>query len=264
MVIFLEGILFVSKHRKEVTSMKREVDEKDRAGHYRRAHYYWESRAMKYPEEPKQGVVDRVLSILRKAKSSKILDIGSGPAHYAIKFAKALASQITCLDFSQEMIRRARKNVEKEGLDVQFSFVEGDVLDADLPPGSFDAVTFISILHYLFPADIETALQKSYATLKVGGKIVIVEYWVNDKLTEVEEVTLQIAEQSRTKQGLEAIFLKEGDYRRLLMRAGFKEVKVFYVLERIYLGKYFEMNPELQSDGNAEESIRVAVFEATK
>lgn len=244
--------------------MNRETDRKDRAGHYRRAHSYWESRAIKYLEEPKQRVVDSILSMLRRAKALRILDIGSGPAHYAIQFAKALGSQITCLDFSREMIKKAHENVESEGLGAQFSFIEDNVVDADLPADFFDAVTFVSVLHYLFAADIEIALRKSYASLEKGGKIIVVEYWANEKLSEVEEATLQIAEKNRARQGVKATFLKEDDYRRLLERVGFRKVKVTYVLESIYLGKYFEMDPELQPGSKDEESIRVAIFEATK
>lgn len=247
-----------------MTNTSEEAGQRNRDDHYRRAYSYWESRATQYPKEPKQGVIDRVVSILRKVRALRVLDIGSGPAHYAIEFTKALGCQITCLDFSQEMIKRARENVKREGLEEKFTFIEGNVLDASLPVSMFDAVTFISVLHYLLPADIEVALQKSYATLRVSGKIVIVEYWANDRLTAVEEAALQVAERNRAKQGVQAIFLKEDDYRRLLERTGFKEVRVGYVLEKIYLEKYFRMNPEIRSSGNAEESIRVPIFEATK
>lgn len=243
--------------------MKKEV-ESNKAAHYRRTYSYWESRAPRYLEESKQKILNKVLSILRKMTAVKILDIGSGPAHYAIKIANVLGCQVTCLDFSQEMLVRARENTEKAALGEQFSFVMDNIAHAELPAGSFDAVTIISVLHYLIPNDIEIALQKSYATLKSGGKIIVVEYWANKALTETEEFALRAAERNRAKQGVRTTFLKEDEYKRLLKRAGFKSVKVCYVRERIYLEKYFKMDSAQQPTHGDESSIRVAIFEATK
>lgn len=244
--------------------MSKRVGRTNKTDHYRLTHSYWESRAKQYPEEPKRGVVDAVISTLRKAKVSKILDVGSGPAHYAIRFAKTLGCHVLCLDFSKEMVKKARENVGVAGLGDQFDFLEGNLLAVSLPEKEFDAVTFISVLHYLLPADIEVALQKSYRFLKPGGKLVIVEYWVNEDLTEVEQATWLVAEHNRMKRGVQATFLKEDNYIRLLKQAGFQDVAVCYVSEMIYLEKYFRMNPDIQPSGQSKESIRVAVFEATK
>ena len=214
--------------------------------YYGRTHCYWEFRAQKYFEEPKQKVLNKVASILRNDVIIKVIDIGSGPAHYAIKLSKNLGCQITCLDFSEEMLEKAHANVTKEGLIERFEFIRANIVYVDLPPDLFDAVTIISVLHYLIPADIEVALKKSYNTLKKGGKIIIVEYWANEKLSDIEKFTLQIADQNRAKQGIEANFLKESTYKHLLQNTGFKNLRVSYVQERIYLDKYFEMNPELK------------------
>ena len=232
--------------------------------HYGQTYSYWESRARRYLEEPKQKVLGKVASILRKKGAAKVLDVGSGPAHYAIRLVRALGCQITCLDFSEKMLTKARENVKKEGLVAAFSFIRGNILNIKLQADSFDAITIISVLHYLLPADIEAALRKSYAALQGGGKIIVVEYWASEKLTETEKFTLQIAEQNRASQGVKATFLKEDDYRHLLENVGFENVRVGYVRERIYLDKYFEMNPEMRSVCEKHGSIRVAIFEATK
>ncbi|HGE69332.1 TPA: class I SAM-dependent methyltransferase [Candidatus Poribacteria bacterium] len=249
---------------KSGVTLNKEIGVRKKFVYYNRTYSYWESRAQKYLEEPKQKVLNVVTSILRSNEPRKVLDIGSGPAYYAVKLAKNLGCQITCLDFSEEMLKKARDNVNKEGLSKSFDFIRKNIVYATLPIDSFDAVTFISVLHYLLPEDIELSLKKSYTTLKEGGKIIIVEYWANEILTEIEKLTLQIAEQNRVKYGIEANFLKENDYKRLLKIIGFKNIKVNYVREKIYLGKYFEMNPKIQFKCKNEYFIRVAIFEATK
>lgn len=240
---------------------KREDKKSPRAAHYRRTHSYWESRAQSYLEESKQIIVDKVISILRKKRVAQVLDVGSGPAHYAVKFAKALGCQITCLDFSETMLAKARENVEREGLGANFRFIEENIAYVILPAESFDAVTVISVLHYLLLAGIRAALRKSYAALKNGGKIIAVEYWANERLTEVEEFALQVASRNRAKQGVRANFLKEVQYRQLLEDAGFTDVRVSYVSERIYLDKYLETDSKSRP---RRKKIRVAIIEATK
>jgi ubiquinone/menaquinone biosynthesis C-methylase UbiE len=194
----------------------------------------------------------------------QVLDVGSGPAHYAVRFAKALGCQIVCLDFSEAMLVKARENVEREGLGTNFRFIEGNITYVSLPAESFDAVTVISVLHYLLLAGIRVALKKSYAALKKGGKIVIVEYWANEDLTEVEEFALKVTSRNRARQGVRANFLKEVQYRKLLEDAGFTNVKVSYVSERVYLDKYLGTELKSRPKRKKEESIRVAIIEAKK
>src|SRR3989344_3638435 len=108
-------------------SKERMAENSSRAVYYRRACSYWESRARKYLEESKRIIVSNVVSILRRKRAVKILDVGSGPAHYAIQLAKALGCQITCLDFSERMLAKARENVAREGLEAKFEFIRNNI-----------------------------------------------------------------------------------------------------------------------------------------
>lgn len=235
---------------------------------YKKTLSYWKSRANQYLEEIKPGIIQKIISILKRRKVINLLDAGCGPAHYVIKFVKALGCRATCLDFSARMLKQARENIRNRGLIKKFDFTQGNIIDVALPRNKFDAIVAISILHYLRFDDIKNVCRKFYLSLKYGGSLIIVEYWTQDKLTPTEKKVLKIANQSREIKGIQTTFLKDNDYIKLLTEVGFRNVQIHYLKENIYLDKYF--NTERKSAKHhrglrtQKSLIRVTVFEALK
>ena len=102
------------------------------------------------------------LLIPRLAEGAQVLDIGCGAG---VPVAKRLAEgfQVTGVDISAEQVKRAKVNVP------QGIFMQMDIMAADFPPASFDAiVAFYSIFH--LPQEEHPALlRKIMGWLKPGG-----------------------------------------------------------------------------------------------
>ncbi|MBQ7979128.1 MAG: methyltransferase domain-containing protein [Candidatus Methanomethylophilaceae archaeon] len=78
-------------------------------------------------------------------------------------------AEITCLDYSEDMLNQARNRFEKEGIrNVQA--IQGDVGALPFADGSFDTVLSMNGIH-VFP-DKEKAWSEIRRVLKPGGSLV--------------------------------------------------------------------------------------------
>lgn len=75
-------------------------------------------------------------------------------------------ANITCLDYSTDMMDKAQRRAEAAGLD-NVHFCQGDVGALPFPDGSFDAVLSLNGFH-AFP-DKDAAFAETWRVLKPGG-----------------------------------------------------------------------------------------------
>jgi ubiquinone/menaquinone biosynthesis C-methylase UbiE len=75
-------------------------------------------------------------------------------------------ADITCVDYSPDMMERARRQAEKRGIE-NISFMQGDVGKLPFPDESFDLVLSLNGFH-AFP-DKEAAYREVFRVLKPGG-----------------------------------------------------------------------------------------------
>jgi len=102
-----------------------------------------------------------------------VLDIGCGAG---VPNARTLARRfaVTGVDFSGEMISRARVNVP------QATFIEGDIMSVEFLPSHFDAaVAFYSIFH-LPREEHPELLRRIYGWLKTGGYLLATLSYLNE------------------------------------------------------------------------------------
>ena len=98
----------------------------------------------------------------------RILDIGGGPGHYAVHFAKQ-GHPVTLLDLSDENIRFAKKKARQYG--VRIAAVQGDATDLSrFADGSFDTVFLMGPLYHLMNEGSRIqAIEEAKRVLKPGG-----------------------------------------------------------------------------------------------
>lgn len=117
-------------------------------------------------------IARNVLSYIPQDFSGTLLDVPVGTAVFTEKKWKSLSSaQITCLDYSKDMLDQAR---ERLGSCKHISFIQGDVGNLPLSDESCDIVVSMNGFH-AFP-DKKKAFLETRRVLKKGGKFIACFY----------------------------------------------------------------------------------------
>lgn len=146
---------------------------------------YWEKRAKKYgirsvsyldkvycdyEEHLRRRAFYKTIEIYPKMK---ILDVGCGTGNWSIDFAKKGAI-VTGIDISSEMIKMAKKNAEKEKLDITFLNIAAE--NMNFPPDSFDLVVSITSLQHIIDLNfLKQAISNIIKVTKKEGNMLILE-----------------------------------------------------------------------------------------
>jgi phosphatidylethanolamine/phosphatidyl-N-methylethanolamine N-methyltransferase len=104
-----------------------------------------------------------------------ILEVGVGTGR-SIPFYPP-EGQITAIDFSSGMLKKAQKKAEKQKLRVHLALM--DVQNLAFPDATFDTV--VSSLVFCEVADPLRGLREVKRVLRSGGKLVMLEHVISDK-----------------------------------------------------------------------------------
>ncbi len=111
--------------------------------------------------------IEQALSGVPMDFSGKLLEVPVGTGVLTMPVYRELPdAEITCLDYSADMMNAARKKAESAGIR-NITFLQGDVGALPFPDESFDIVLSLNGFH-AFP-DKEAAYRETYRVLKKGG-----------------------------------------------------------------------------------------------
>ena len=111
--------------------------------------------------------LEMALSGIPEDFKGKLLEVPVGTGVLTIPVYKELPeADITCLDYSADMMARAQERAEAAGIR-NARFLQGDVGALPFPDGSFDIVLSLNGFH-AFP-DKKAAYRETYRALKKGG-----------------------------------------------------------------------------------------------
>lgn len=148
-----------------------------------------------------------------------VLDLGSGAGNDCF-VARALVGEngrVTGIDFTDEMLAKARENVQKFGYS-NVEFVKGDIENMPLPDAAFDIVISNCVIN-LVP-DKSTAFQQIFRVLKPGGHFCISDVVLSGSLPE----NLQRAAEMYA--GCVSGALVREEYLQIIADAGFSDILV--------------------------------------
>jgi len=95
-------------------------------------------------------MADTISNALEIEKYNSMLDLGGGPATYSIAFARKNEKlKVTLLDIPQ-VIKIAKKIVDKNKLTERFTFIEGDFFEVECGKG-YDLIYISNIIHQYSP-----------------------------------------------------------------------------------------------------------------
>ena len=122
------------------------------------------------------------LELHAAAETVRVLDLAAGSGVWGIALAQASPRvSVTAVDWP-EVIPVTKKTVARFGVAERFSFVEGDLLNADFGSGHHVA-TLGHILHSEGEVRGRSLLKKTFDALAPGGTIAIAEFLVNAERT---------------------------------------------------------------------------------
>lgn len=124
-------------------------------------------------------IARRVLSWISDDFSGKLLDVPVGTAVFTKeKYRCMTKADITCLDYSQDMLEQAENRFRGAGI-TNIKTMQGDVGALPFEDGTFDKVLCMNGLH-VFPAK-EKAYAEILRTLKSGGELLACFYVVGEQ-----------------------------------------------------------------------------------
>jgi len=152
-------------------------------------------------------------------KGDHVLDLGSGAGNDCF-VARTLAGkegQITGLDFTNAMLEKANKNLDKTGFK-NIRFVKGDIEKMPLNDGSFDVVISNCVLN-LVP-DKEKAFSEIYRVLKPGG-----HFCISDVVL-VGELPEKLRQAAEMYAGCVSGAIQKNEYIDIIRSKGFHSVEI--------------------------------------
>lgn len=114
-------------------------------------------------------------AMFRNKGIERVLDASCGAGTQTVSLAQ-LGFQVTAVDPSAGMLKKAQQTAEKYGVTDKIRFVQGDFLRLqEVVEGPFDAVVTKgnALPHLLLDDEIETTLLTFYELLRPGGMLVI-------------------------------------------------------------------------------------------
>ncbi len=100
----------------------------------------------------------------------KLLDLGCGPGLYSGHLTD-LGHQVSGIDYSPASITYAREQATLRGQAI--TFIHADIREADYGSQYDAAMLIFGETNVFRPADIRKILEKIYAALKLGGKLIL-------------------------------------------------------------------------------------------
>lgn len=106
----------------------------------------------------------------------KVLEVGVGTGMALPQYARHL--EITGVDFSHEMLDRARSKVAETGLDHVTELRQMDARTLDFPDDRFDTVVAMFLVSVV--PEPERVIQEMARVCKPGGQVIIVNHFARD------------------------------------------------------------------------------------
>jgi len=163
-------------------------------------------------------ITEEVKTELQDSQSKSLIDYGSGTGLVSLQLVD-LVDSVLLVDSSREMLKVAEGKISNAGI------TNAKVLNADFTEESYELsadIIFMSLVLLHIP-DTKKIVQELYSTLNDSGKLIIVDFDKNDKISH-----------PKVHNGFSHEELKE-----LLSETGFKstKIKTFYYGEQIFMNQ---------------------------
>jgi|UniRef100_A0A7C3YZI4 predicted O-methyltransferase YrrM len=139
-----------------------------------------------------RDLAPRVAALVDLAGVKRLLDLGGGPATYAIAFAQANPRlRATVFDLPQP-IAIAKENIRRHGLNDRIDTLPGNFLEDSIGSG-YDFIWISQILHSHTEEQCRLIIDKAVKAVNPGGQVVIQDFFLNDdRITPLEAAMFSV------------------------------------------------------------------------
>jgi ubiquinone/menaquinone biosynthesis C-methylase UbiE len=177
---------------------------------------FFDSRAATWDEQAAEKDTQKLEAMAARLviePGSSVLDVGSGTGVFVPYIMQKIGYQgtLVCLDYSGEMLKIAKA----KGFKGQISFVCSDIENNRIADNSFNVVVCYSVFPHFH--DHLKALKEINRLLKKQGKLFICHTSSREHINSVHRNIPEISHH---------VFPENGDMRRMLKQAGFKDISI--------------------------------------
>jgi predicted O-methyltransferase YrrM len=123
-----------------------------------------------------------VVELLDMEGVTRLLDVGGGPAHYAMAFARSVDGLEATVFDRPEVVKIADRNIARAGLTDRVRTIGGDFNAADLG-SEYDFVFISETVHANSAAENAILVRNAAAALQPGGRLVIQDFILENDRT---------------------------------------------------------------------------------
>ena len=131
------------------------------------------------PEREREEMPNRLVELLKLKAGDIVADIGIGTGYIARRISPKIGETgiIYGVEIQQEMLDILAEKMAEEGI-TNIKGILGTITDPKLPPESVDLVIMVDVYHeFSHPYEM---MQNICHGLKIGGRVVFVEYRLED------------------------------------------------------------------------------------
>ena len=131
------------------------------------------------PEREREEMPNKLIELLNLNEGDIVADIGVGTGYIARRISPKVGNTgiVYGVEIQQEMLDILAEKMAEEGI-TNIKGVLGTITDPRLPPNSVDLVIMVDVYHeFSHPYEM---MQNICSALRVGGRVVFVEYRLED------------------------------------------------------------------------------------
>jgi len=131
------------------------------------------------PEREAEEQPAKLMEALKLKPGMVVADVGAGSGYFTFRLAERVGEtgKVLAVDIQPEMLEIIRKRAAERGFK-NVRLVRGTISDPKLPANSVDLILMVDVYHeFSHPWEMTEAMVRS---LKPGGKLVFVEYRMED------------------------------------------------------------------------------------
>jgi len=131
---------------------------------------------------------EELFNLARMQEGQTALDVGCGVGTTAIQIARRFGAAVTAIDISPIMLERARRNVQRVGLERNIEIEQGDILALRFADATFDRVIAEAVTMFV---DRRRAAKELVRVCRPNGMVLATEFfWRQPPTDEAREIFL--------------------------------------------------------------------------